>query len=134
MTRKNGALAEARLDETLDDSFPASDPPSFTPVAHVGEAPRDPGDASGAQGRHTFLRAAVALGAAAMFAGGLVFLAIKGTRRRRARPMLRRALERRAAGPGAALAPVLEVASERLHDAEKFARSHARAAADRLTA
>ena len=31
---------EARVDDTLDDSFPASDPPSFTPIS-ARENPTD---------------------------------------------------------------------------------------------
>ena len=34
MTKRHSQHEEDIIDETLDDSFPASDPPSFSPVAY----------------------------------------------------------------------------------------------------
>lgn len=49
---KNRTLSasEERIDDTLDDSFPASDPPSWTPERGVKIAPASAPYANGRQG------------------------------------------------------------------------------------
>lgn len=38
--RKRRPRSEAQIDETIDESFPASDPPSFSRTARSGAPPR----------------------------------------------------------------------------------------------
>jgi hypothetical protein len=38
--RKRRARSEAEIDDTIDDSFPASDPPSYSRTARSGSPPR----------------------------------------------------------------------------------------------
>lgn len=38
--RKRRPRSEAQVDETIDDSFPASDPPSYSRTAGAGGPPR----------------------------------------------------------------------------------------------
>lgn len=38
--RRQTSASEARMDDTIDDSFPASDPPSWTPLAVPASPPR----------------------------------------------------------------------------------------------
>ena len=42
-TAADSPLAEHRIDEALEDTFPASDPPAFTPVLHTGRPRRRSG-------------------------------------------------------------------------------------------
>lgn len=38
--RKRRTRSEAQIDDTIDDSFPASDPPSYSRTARAGSPPR----------------------------------------------------------------------------------------------
>jgi hypothetical protein len=39
--KKRRPRSEKQIDETIDDSFPASDPPSYSRTARSGAPPRD---------------------------------------------------------------------------------------------
>lgn len=79
-TPANGAIDDDKLDQMLDDSFPASDPPSFTPVARIGKPPEDEiGDFPGDDESHSRLTK-LAVGAVAV--GTAIFFIVRALRGR----------------------------------------------------
>ena len=112
------ATAE-KLDEALEDTFPASDPPSYTPITHVGEPPppeiEEFFDDDGDSWSPLILRVLVGIAALA-FIGFVIYTATQRRQRksRRSAPTLSEIGETISSVVGPAVESARETASRRL--------------------
>jgi hypothetical protein len=131
-TDGTSAIEEQHIDETIDDSFPASDPPSFTPVAHIGRPPDDgldefPDVDMDERPWGRMIKAAMAIAGAAIAIGAIVFAERKRRaardRRRSRRRGLPSDLPQLRESASAVLTPLIDTAKDKVQSSQEAVRA-----------